>query len=165
MQRVGGIKSDNADESVRQKCMDKQDIPVQSIAVSDLRSCRMSLALNMVIRDVVAAGMMIIGVREPVKRNRGNIQHSMSLALNMVIRDVVAAGMMIIGVREPVKRNRGDIQHRMSLALNMVIRDVVAAGMMIIGVREPVKRNRGEIQHSMSLALNMAEMPTFGETK
>ena len=31
-----------------------------------LRSCKISFVLSMVIRDVEAAGMMMIGVREPV---------------------------------------------------------------------------------------------------
>ena len=36
-----------------------------NVRVTDLRSCSMSLALNIVIKDVVAAGMMMMGVLEP----------------------------------------------------------------------------------------------------
>lgn len=35
-----------------------------------LRSCRRSLALSIVMSEVVAAGMMTMGVREPVERKR-----------------------------------------------------------------------------------------------
>lgn len=40
-----------------------------SIISTYLRSCKSSLALSIVIKDVVAAGMMIMGVREPGKIN------------------------------------------------------------------------------------------------
>lgn len=35
--------------------------------MTHFKSCRRSFALSMVIKEVVAAGIMIIGVRDPVK--------------------------------------------------------------------------------------------------
>ncbi len=46
-----------------------------------LRSCKTSLALNIVMSDVVAAGIMMIGVREPVNTTTNVINSRMDYNL------------------------------------------------------------------------------------
>jgi hypothetical protein len=52
-----------------------------------LRSCRISLALNIVIRAVVAAGMMMMGVRDP-EISHMNIQQINKFIFNTSILNI-----------------------------------------------------------------------------
>ena len=49
-----------------------------NVMITDLRSCSMSLALNIVIKDVVAAGMMMMGVLEPKRDKKHYINSNIS---------------------------------------------------------------------------------------
>lgn len=46
----------------------KRDFYPVYLLVTYLRSCKRSFALSIVINEVVAAGIMIIGVRDPIER-------------------------------------------------------------------------------------------------